>query len=221
MTANGSGASARTSARPTWPAPNRSSGRRSSPKPSVRTPPSKRARCPAASHRLHDLPRSMPLRRQRRAAVTNVPAASRAAKLGDRVAPVRARSARRSARPGRRSTGRARGRARSRAISALRRRGSASAACARAIACHSSVPPPIVPVKPPSGWTTSRAPASRGAEPRVAATVTMAARPWRSSASSTRGPDAASSVGSAGGADRAHDRLRRRRRVEARHRPPA
>ena len=49
----------------------------------------------------------------------------------------------------------------------------------RAMARHSSVPPPMVPVKPPSGWTIRRAPASRGVEPRVAATVTMATRPWR------------------------------------------
>ena len=42
VTAKGSGASASTRARPTWPAPKRRSGRRSSPKPSVSTPPARR-----------------------------------------------------------------------------------------------------------------------------------------------------------------------------------
>ena len=90
-------------------------------------------------------------------------------------------------------------------------------ACATAIACHSSVPPPMVPVKLPSGWTIRRAPASRGAEPRVAATVTMAALPWRSIASQDARPDRRHASAPLRGADRAHDRLRRRRRVEARH----
>ena len=45
------------------------------------------------------------------------------------------------------------------------------------------VPPPMVPWKPPSGSTTIRAPASRGVEPSVAATVTMAQRPWLARAS--------------------------------------
>ncbi len=41
----------------------------------------------------------------------------------------------------------------------------ASAACAAAIASHSSAPPPMVPAKAPDGRTTMRAPRPRGADP--------------------------------------------------------
>ena len=71
-----------------------------------------------------------------------------------------------------------------------RRRARRARPGASAIARHSSVPPPIVPVKPPSGRTIRRAPASRGVEPRVAATVTMAARPWPSISVEEARPDA-------------------------------
>ena len=52
----------------------------------------------------------------------------------------------------------------------------ASAARARSIACHSSVPPPMVPANEPSCSTTMRAPASRGAEPLASTMLTRAQR---------------------------------------------
>ena len=50
-------------------------------------------------------------------------------------------------------------------------RPAASAARAASSASNSSSPPPIVPKKPPLGRTTIRAPASRGADPAVSASV--------------------------------------------------
>ena len=60
-----------------------------------------------------------------------------------------------------------------------------SASRAAPIARHSSSPPPIDPWKPPSGAITMRAPGSRGAEPRTAATVTSAQRPCEPTISAT------------------------------------